>query len=359
MELRSIRFIAPSEVEDAARRWCADPCRVRGKYPKSPYNFTTVAMRWFRFAGVISLTATAKSQSETILDEFHRYISIDRGFSADVIRCYMDRVSRFLLWATSKRPTFADISICDVNDYLTYCSERGLKPKTTNGIVASLRAFFHYCASLGLNTSRIARSIKYQSVSRYTDKPKGPEWRDIRRLLDHGFGTTPSELRAAAIVSLSAIYALRRCEIVRLKLSDIDWVSETITVRRGKSGKIQKFPLQFEVGQKILNYLRDGRAKCACRNLFVSIKRPCKPLEPTVTYDMVSTRLQRLNIQSECLGLHSLRHSCATKLLREGSSLKDIAEFLGHSDMSSVSLYAKFDIKMLENVGEFSLAGLI
>ena len=270
MELRSMRSIEPSEVEDAARRWCADPCRVRGKYPKSPRNFTTVAKRWFRFAGVISLAATVKSESETLLEEFHRYISIDRGFSGCVIRSYTERVLHFLLWAKSKQLAFADIGVCDLSDYLRYCSERGLKPRTTNGIVAALRAFFRYSAMLGLDTSRIARSIKYQTISRYSDRSKGPEWRDVRRLLDHGFGTTPSELRAAAIVSLSAIYAMRRCEIVRLQLSDIDWVSETITVRRGKSGKIQKFPLQFEVGQKILTYLRDGRAKNALVEIYLS-----------------------------------------------------------------------------------------
>jgi site-specific recombinase XerD len=59
------------------------------------------------------------------------------------------------------------------------------------------------------------------------------------------------------------------------------------------------------------------------------------------------------------MGLHSLRHSCAMQLLHEGSSLKDIADFLGHSDMSSVNLYAKFDLKMLRAVAQFSLAGLI
>src|SRR4051812_7355163 len=44
MELHSMRFIDPSEVSDAARRWSGNPSRVRGKYPKSPSHFTEVAM---------------------------------------------------------------------------------------------------------------------------------------------------------------------------------------------------------------------------------------------------------------------------------------------------------------------------
>lgn len=358
MGLQSMRFIDPFEVEAAARCWCSDPCRARGRYPKSSKNFSGVATRWFRFAGVMNHTPTVRSESESIIDDFYGHITVDRGFSDQVVRGYMSRVSFFLSWIKNKRLAFADISVSDVNEYVLHLNERGLTPTTINGTVAALRSFFRYADSVGLNTSRIARSLRYLTVSRHSHKLRGPEWRDVRHLLDHGFGTSPWELRAAAVISLCAIYALRRCEIVRLKLSDIDWVTETITIRRGKSGRIQKFPLQFEVGQTILDYLRNGRGKCTCRNLFVSIRRPYKPLEPTVTYDMLSNRLRHLNIEAQNFGLHSLRHSCATKLLRDGSSLKDIADFLGHADMSSVSIYAKFDIKALKNIAEFSLAGL-
>jgi alpha,alpha-trehalase len=49
--------------------------------------------------------------------------------------------------------------------------------------------------------------------------------------------------------------------------------------------------------------------------------------------------MKKLGIESESIGLHSLRHACATQLLRRGSSLRDIADFLGHRDMKSVSIY--------------------
>jgi site-specific recombinase XerD len=361
MDLSALRPIEPSEVHDAARRWCEDPykARGRGKYHKSPTNFATVAMRWFRFADVISPAVTVKSEYDTVLDDFHRHITVDRGFSEHTIRGYSTRARDFLLWVRAKKSTFADIHIGDVDDYLTQCRGRDMRPRTINGIVCALRALFRYAASRGLSSSRIAPRIKSLWVSRYQTKPKGPEWRDVRRFLDHGFGSTPSELRAAAIVSLCAIYALRRCEVTRLRLSDIDWVAETITVRRGKSGKVQQFPLQFEVGEKILNYLRNGRAKCTCRSLFVTIKPPHRPIHPTVTWSMVAKKLRVLGIPSEGCGLHCLRHSCATKLLREGSSLKDIADFLGHTDMSSVSIYAKFDLKTLKELAAFSLASLL
>jgi len=146
---------------------------------------------------------------------------------------------------------------------------------------------------------------------------------------------------------------------VRLKLSDFDWMNEILTIKRAKSGRVQQFPIQFEVGEKIIRYLKHARPRCACRNLFVSLKPPYRPVDPTALWVVVASRMKRLEIKSRNFGAHSLRHACATQLLHEGSSLPDIAEFLGHRDLKSVSVYAKHDIHALKEVATFSLAGLL
>jgi site-specific recombinase XerD len=68
--------------------------------------------------------------------------------------------------------------------------------------------------------------------------------------------------------------------------------------------------------------------------------------------------MRKLAIELDHVGAHSLRHACATRLLDKGTSLKDIADFLGHRDMHSVSIYAKHDIRTLRKVADFRLAGL-
>jgi integrase len=49
---------------------------------------------------------------------------------------------------------------------------------------------------------------------------------------------------------------------------------------------------------------------------------------------------------------------CATELLRKGSSLGEIADFLGHSNLESVSIYAKHDIRSLRKIADFRLVGV-
>lgn len=65
-----------------------------------------------------------------------------------------------------------------------------------------------------------------------------------------------------------------------------------------------------------------------------------------------------MDIESVNIGPHALRHSCATRLLSQGSSLQEIADFLGHRDLNSVSIYARYDNRLLRKVGAFSLAGV-
>jgi integrase len=170
---------------------------------------------------------------------------------------------------------------------------------------------------------------------------------------------TPADLRARAIILLCSIYGTRGIEISNFKLNDFDWINETFTLRRAKGGRVQQLPIQFEVGEAILDYLQQGRPRSSCRHLFLTVKTPYRPLRSGCLWQIVGPRMKQLGIQSENVGLHSLRHSCATQLLRRGSSLRDIADFLGHRDMKSVSIYAKCDLSVLKAVSAFSLAGVL
>ena len=58
-------------------------------------------------------------------------------------------------------------------------------------------------------------------------------------------------------------------------------------------------------------------------------------------------------------GPHSLRHACATHLLSEGLSLKEIGDYLGHQHTDATRLYAKVDLTGLRQVGDFDMGGLL
>jgi integrase/recombinase XerD len=73
----------------------------------------------------------------------------------------------------------------------------------------------------------------------------------------------------------------------------------------------------------------------------------------------VRLRLRALNVPLPHHGPHALRHACATHLLAQGLSLKEIGDHLGHQSPETTRIYAKVDLVGLRAVGDFDLEGLL
>ena len=173
------------------------------------------------------------------------------------------------------------------------------------------------------------------------DYPKGRNGRTYSGYSKVSKGNSAAALRARAVLFLLTVYGLRSGEISRLLLSDFDWRLETFTVNHSKRGGAQKYPLQREVGDAILEYIRKARPRSSCRNLFLTLNPPYRAIGSSALWKITSRRIHAAGIQCRRRGPHSLRHACATHLLEQGASLKEIGDLLGHRDSKSTSIYAK------------------
>jgi integrase/recombinase XerD len=196
-------------------------------------------------------------------------------------------------------------------------------------------------------------------IYRLENLPRGPQWSDVQRLLASCAGDRPTDIRDHAMLLLIAVYGLRSGEVRHLCLDDIDWEREIIYICRAKQRKSQHYPLVREVGAAILRYLREVRPRSKRREIFLSRVQPYRVLSVEGFGTMVHNRLHRLVIVSVCYGPHSLRHSCATHLLAEGVSLKEIADHLGHVSLAATHIYAKVDMPALREVGNLPLKELV
>ena len=165
----------------------------------------------------------------------------------------------------------------------------------------------------------------------------------------------PVEIRARAILLLFSFYGLRRSEVQQLLLSDFDWQARTFTVHRSKRGGLQQFPIHRELADAILRYIKKARPQSSCRHLFVGFHPPYGPMHPESLSKIVKFRMKRLGIRSDQMGPHSLRRACAPELLKQGASLREIADFLGHRNCQSVDLYATFDRQALCKIAGLDL----
>jgi site-specific recombinase XerD len=291
LHLTSLRVVSVQELEIAAQRWLSDGgsrrTKATGKCCTDTFAYS--AARWLTFLGVLERPQVALTPAEVIIRDFGDHLRA-RNLCQESVRATTARALQFLKWALERCGTLSAICLKEVDEYLEMKRASGCLPRSIIGICYALRSLFRYAEARNLNGQRIAPGIANPKISRF-DTPLGPAWRDVRRVLNCGFGDSPSELRASAIFSLCSIYALRRCEVVNLKLSDFNWISETLTVRRAKSGRIQQFPLRFEVGERILRYLQAGRPRCNLQTVFVSVHSPHRQIDPTTVWAIIGPRL--------------------------------------------------------------------
>jgi integrase/recombinase XerD len=361
MDLDALRPIAMKEIDEASTQWAADVEFHSAKTPKTTtaQAFRQTANRWLTFHRMLVLPPPPALPFSELLKQFLHAMQVERGLSPETLRGYGERSRYFLQWLGLRCTDLSQVHVTDTDEFIEEKRQAGWSPRSVATQCQAMRTFFGYAESQEWCKVGIRRSIKSPRVPKYEEAPRGPSWKEVRRLLRLTQGGKPSDLRAHAIFMLCAIYALRASEIIRLTLDDIDWRNETITVRRSKRGRTQQFPLQFEVGEALILYLQKGRPHCSCRSLFITRSTPYRPIRSGALWSITGKRMKALNIESKCFGAHSLRHACATQLLKKGSSLRDIADFLGHRDIKSVSIYAKYDIRSLRTLANFSLAGVL
>ena len=143
-----------------------------------------------------------------------------------------------------------------------------------------------------------------------------------------------------------------------LRLDDMDWANEKIRVRRPKNKRIQEFPLTAEVGNAILKYLRNVRPQSSSRFVFLSLRKPHRPMMTHGASCSIAVHIRALGCHLPHYGPHSLRHACATHLLDEGFSLKEIGDHLGHRSPRSTQIYAKVERRKLGQVASLKLSSL-
>ena len=148
---------------------------------------------------------------------------------------------------------------------------------------------------------------------------------------------------------LASRLGLRASDIANLRFNQIDWDNNLITLTMQKTRKAIQLPLLAEVGNAIIDYLRNGRPKTELDQVFISSRAPyigatkscvCAAIQNAIITSGVDVNLKHH-------GPHSLRHSLASAMLHEESSLPVISESLGHRHTDTTMVYLKIDIPSL------------
>jgi integrase len=154
--------------------------------------------------------------------------------------------------------------------------------------------------------------------------------------------------RDAAITLLALTTGLRACDIIALRLADVDWRGQTISIVQQKTGNPLTLPLPALVAGKLAGYVLGERPGSADDHVFLRVVAPHVRLAGHASVHRVITQtFRKAGVTGVKAGTRFLRHNAASRLLRAAVPLPTISAVLGHASQESASAYMSVDRERL------------
>lgn len=350
--------ITATEIHAEVDRWANRP--KPSEKGGSLLTLRCHAIRWLEFLGRLQPPPTTPWPHSDQLAQFTEYLQREHGLSPQTI-AYSGRTMRgFLQQIAEAELRLSTLTVAQVNDLLAQKVHGHSYARSTIHRWASvLRPFFRFAEERQWCRPGLADGLWVPRRYQQEGLPVGLSWDDVKRLLAAAAGDGPTDIRDRALVMLLAVYGLRAGEVVGLRLENFDWEREMLTVVHGKGYQPRRYPLCRPVGDAVLRYLREVRPRSDRREVFLTLRAPVRSLSAKALGRAIRVRLHALGVSLPHYGPHVLRHTCATHLLAQGLSLKEIGDHLGHRSSEATRIYAKVDLATLRTVGDFNLEDVL
>ena len=275
------------------------------------------------------------------IDEFLRYVAVEKGYSAHTSAAYRNDLAQFLTYLAGQGiSSWQDVGRTHILDYILYLRGRAYASSTVARKVAAVKSFFHFLVADGVLPDDPTAAVDSPAVDKRLPRPLSPQ--EIERLLaEPARFNTPKALRDRALLELMYATGMRASEVIGLKVDAVDLEAGTVRCL-GKGNKERILPLYERAREALDAYLEDGRASLLHERtetaLFVNHRGD--PLTRQGLWLIVKEYAAAIGIAHKVTP-HMLRHSFATHLLDGGAGLREVQQLLGHTNISSTQVYTQ------------------
>ncbi|WP_085026281.1 site-specific integrase [Ensifer aridi] len=305
-------------------------------------------------AGVASLPelpAKEPSALDRLRGEYDAYLRQQRALSEATIYHCQRFLERFMAFRFGD--SLGDLNAITPDDIIAFLGQLkvGSRPYRDKTPPTHLRNLFKFLFWSGKTKRNLANSVPRVVQPQPVNLPRYLRPDEVRQLVEAVRADDPVGRRNYAMLLLMARLGLRSPEVIAIRLEDIDWRAGEILIR-GKGKLHDRMPLPPDVGEAIVDYIRNGRGG-ESRALFVSSKIPYRPFEDAqILNTILRSAFEQTGLKppQKYVGSHVLRHSLATDMLRNGASLDEIADVLRHRSRMTTTIYAKHDIEALRSI---------
>ena len=222
-------------------------------------------------------------------------------------------------------------------------SDKHLSSEGKNACNARIRRFLRYlCRENIIENQHLPQVLGYSAVKteRMITVLTAEELSHIRSYIAEA--STPIQLQDSAVMLLGTEMGIRGCDIVRLKISDINFKNRALRFIQDKTGVEIHLAMPVSVGNAVFKYLKSGRPKeCSSDLLFVSLKAPHKPLLRNICYDALKRILPQRSVPGS--GFHVTRKTFSTHKLQRGIPPERISSAIGQRSVKSLTPYLSLD----------------
>jgi len=270
------------------------------------------------------------------------------GCAASTVRAYGTVAGEFLAF-TGARGGLAGLDAGVIGAFVATLA--GYQAKTVEHKLCAVRSLLRFAAGDGRIDVAVLEAVPAAKSTRQARIPSVWDPADVTKILQAIDRGNPCGKRDYAIIVLITRLGLRGVDVKRLEFADLDWPGNRLSVVQAKTGHRVQLPLLKDVGWALIDYVQHGRPVCDCPEVFVRHTAPIGPFSDQDHLHQIlvkHARAAHVPLSEERRhGMHSLRHTLATRLLEQGTPVDQIADSLGHQQVASTGAYLKSSLGLL------------
>lgn len=273
-----------------------------------------------------------------LCEAFKEYLIKVKGSSANTVEAYMRDVNRFSEFCISNGNSALPADATTVKEYIEGLTALGKSEATVTRTAATLRCYYRFLISKGLAEKNPVDGLQLKKAEKKL--PGVLNSNEIVLLLSQPDGTDYKSVRDKAMLELLYATGIRVSELLELNVSDINLQIGILHMGGSRERIVPVYPAAVKAVAEYLVNVRPVIVNDENEDrLFTNMNGGAMSRQGF--WKIIKHYAEKAGIKKD-ITPHTLRHSFAAHLLENGAQLKDIKEMLGHSDISSTQVYAKF-----------------